>query len=286
MLKGGGLALRLRAAGSAKVCQNSPPSPNHPAMLGQFLEVSVAARPLSAAFEFYRALGFQALPVGDALREPYVALFDGDVAIGLHEHERETAMDGGNAANAGRNLRQTAPVLTFVRPRLREYVRAIRKLGIELAESRLTDDEFNRIAFSDPNGQPLELLEARTFPPGEWNARNVSACGEFLEYSLATDSLERSRAFWEAVALAVVAAGDSPHAWLRLAGRGLVLGLHEASFRAGLSFRSPELAARVEYLEAKGLRVTPGGPLARQPQRSATLRAPDGLAIYLVEGAP
>jgi catechol 2,3-dioxygenase-like lactoylglutathione lyase family enzyme len=239
-------------------------------MLGQFLEVSVAARPLSAAFEFYRALGFQALPVGDALREPYVALFDGHVAIGLHEHDYTTA----------------APVLTFVRPRLREYVRAIRKLGIELEESRLADDEFNRIAFSDPNGQPLELLEARTFPPGEWNARNVSACGEFLEYSLATDSIERSRAFWEAVGLAVVAAADSPHAWLRLAGRGLVLGLHEASFRAGLSFRSPELAARVEYLEAKGLRVTPGGPLAQQPQRAATLRAPDGLAIYLVEDAP
>jgi catechol 2,3-dioxygenase-like lactoylglutathione lyase family enzyme len=237
-------------------------------MLGQFLEVSVAVQPLSAAFEFYRALGFQPIPVGDVCNEPYVVLFDGDVAIGLHEREFGS------------------PTITFVRPRLRDYVRTIRKLGIELEESSLADDEFNRIAFSDPNGQALRVLEARTFPPGEWNPQNVSACGEFLEYSLATDSIGRSRIFWEAVGFAPIAAGDSPHPWLRLAGRGLVLGLHEARFRPGLSFRSHELATRLEYLQAKGLSVAAGGPLAEHPRRSATLRAPDGMAIYLFDTAP
>lgn len=237
-------------------------------MLGQFLEVSVAVRPLSAAFEFYSALGFRATPVGDVFAEAYLAMFDGDVVLGLHEREL------------------VAPALSFVRPRLRDYVRTIRKLGIELEESHLADDEFNWIAFSDPNGQAIRVLEARTFPPGEWNPQNVSACGEFLEYSLATDSIGGSRAFWEALGLAPIAAGDSPHPWLRLAGRGLVLGLHEARFRPGLSFRSHELPTRLQYLEAKGVSATAGGPLAEHPRRSATLRAPDGTAIYLFDTAP
>ena len=56
-------------------------------MLGQFLEFSVAARPLAASFEFYRSLGFASIPVGDTLRDPYLALFDGDVAIGLHDRD-------------------------------------------------------------------------------------------------------------------------------------------------------------------------------------------------------
>ena len=60
-------------------------------MLGQFLEFSFAARPLAAAFEFYRSLGFTPIPVGDQLRDPYVALFDGDVAVGLHDRDQPSA---------------------------------------------------------------------------------------------------------------------------------------------------------------------------------------------------
>jgi catechol 2,3-dioxygenase-like lactoylglutathione lyase family enzyme len=187
-------------------------------MLGQFLEFSFAARPLAGAFEFYRSLGFTSIEVGDLLRDPYVALFDGDVAIGLHERELP------------------GPVLTFVRPQLRDYVRALRRAGVAIAQSHLADDEFNHVLFEDPNGQAIALLEARTFAPGEWNDANVSACGRFLEYSIATHSLDESRAFWEPLGFTAIAAGQSPHAWLRLAGRGLVLGLHQARFRSGLCF--------------------------------------------------
>jgi hypothetical protein len=65
-----------------------------------------------------------------------------------------------------------------------------------------------------------------------------------------------------------------------------VLGLHEASFRPGLSFRSDQLEARLEYLQAQGIVSRPGGPLANHRQRSATLTAPEGAAIYLFEISP
>jgi catechol 2,3-dioxygenase-like lactoylglutathione lyase family enzyme len=234
-------------------------------MLGQFLEFSLTAEPLADSFEFYRALGFQPVEVGDQLKDPYVALSDGGVAIGLHARA------------------QSGPRLTFVRPQLRAYARGLRHIGVELEHAALADDEFNHVVFSDPNGQQVALLEARTFAPGDWNRQNVRACGEFLEYSVPTHSIERSRAFWETLGLAPVASGEAPHPWLRLAGRGLVLGLHEAGFKPGLTFQAVELHARLEYLRARRVEVRAGSPLAERGRESATLPCPGGGSIYLVE---
>ena len=234
-------------------------------MLGQFLEFSLSAEPLARAFEFYRSLGFQDVTVGDQLEHPYVALSDGGVSIGLHSRP------------------QDGPLLTFVRPQLRDHARALRRAGIELEQAALADDEFNRALFADPSGQRIALLEARTFAPGEWNRHNVRACGEFLEYSIPTHSLERSRAFWERLGFHVVAQGESPQAWLRLAGRGLAIGLHQAGFRPGLSFQSEQLAARLDYLRAQGIDSKVGAPVAERGRESATLSCPDGSSIYLVE---
>ena len=234
-------------------------------MLGQFLEFSFSAEPLARAFEFYRSLGFQPVTVGDQLKDPYVALSDGSVAIGLHARPQE------------------GPLLTFVRPRLRDYARPLRRAGVDIEHAALADDEFNQVLFADPSGQRIALLEARTFTPGEWNSHNVRACGEFLEYSIPTHSLERSLSFWEIFGFEVVANGDTPQPWLRLAGRGLVIGLHQAGFRAGLSFQSEQLDARLEYLRAQGVNSKVGAPVADRGRESATLTCPDGSSIYLIE---
>jgi hypothetical protein len=234
-------------------------------MIGQFLEYSLAARPLAASYEFYSALGFVSAPVGDVLPHAYVALFDGTLAIGLHDRE------------------QMGPQLTFVRPGLRDYVRPLRRLGIALESERLRDDEFNAASFTDPGGQRVELIEARTFAPGDWSSSHVTACGALLEISLPTTALAASSLFWRTLGLAIVASGEAPHPWERLAGRGLTIGLHEARFRPGLSFRCIDLAARSDYLQAKGLAPRGGNPLADPAQRSATLTAPEGTALYLFE---
>jgi predicted enzyme related to lactoylglutathione lyase len=234
-------------------------------MLGQFLEFSLSAEPLARAFDFYRSLGFQPVTVGDQLEHAYVALSDGGVAIGLHARP------------------QDGPLLTFVRPQLRDYARALRRVGIELEQAALADDEFNQLQFADPSGQRIALLEARTFAPGEWNSHNVRACGEFLEYSIPTHSLERSRAFWETFGFAPVAQGDTPQPWLRLAGRGLAIGLHHAGFRPGLTFSSEQLDARLEYLRAQGVDAKAGAPVVERGREAATLASPGGGSIYLVE---
>jgi hypothetical protein len=236
-------------------------------MVGTFLECSVAARPLAPSFEFYSALGFTSIPVGDTLHYPYLVFFDGDIAIGLHDLDRPS------------------PRLTFVRPNLKDYVRALRRLSITLDDAHLADHEFHRVGFTDPTGQSIELLEARTFPPGDWNRQNVSACGKFLEFSLPTDALDGTRDYWQQLGFRPTGGGDAPHPWLRLEGHGVAIGLHETHFRAGLSFRAPHLEARLEYLRAKGITTRLGNPLAARDQHAATLTAPEGTPLYLFDVA-
>jgi hypothetical protein len=234
-------------------------------MLGQFLEFSVAAQPLAASFEFFRALGFSSVPVGDTLPDPYVVFFDGAITIGLHDRP------------------QTGAQLTFVRPGLRDYVRPLRRLGIELTDQHLRDSEFNSVSFNDPGGQEIVLIEARTFPPGEWDTHNVAACGEFFELTLPATELATSIRFWQSLGFAPVASGEAPHRWQRLVGRGITLGLHETHCEPGLSFRCHDLQARLEYLRAKGLVTRAGTPIADRAQPSATIVAPDGAQLYLFE---
>jgi len=234
-------------------------------MLGQFLEYSVAARPLAASFEFFRGLGFSSIPVGDTLPDPYVAFFDGAITVGLHDRP------------------QAASQLTFVRPSLRDYVRPLRRLGVEMTDEHLRDSEFNSISFNDPGGQEIVLLEARTFPPGEWDSHNVAACGEFFELSLPASDLKTSSRFWQSLGFATLASGDTPHRWQRLTGRGITLGLHETHFAPGLSFRCESLQGRIEYLRAKGVVTRAGTPHADRAQPSATIVAPEGTQLYLYE---
>jgi len=235
-------------------------------VIGSFLEFALTARPVGEAFQFCRAIGFQPVTVGDILDHPYAVVSDGDICIGLHEWDLE------------------GPLLTFIRPDLKDYLRALRRRRIELEFSRLAPDEFNELGFRDPNGQLVTLLEARTFSPSSRSSHERSVCGRFLEFSLATDSTARSRDFWGALGLEALDEGEKPHPWIRLQGRGLTVGFHETpAFVSGLTFEADGLAARMDYMKAKGLEVRGGSPLRSSRAQSATLLAPGGSTIFLVE---
>ncbi|HEY5566399.1 MAG TPA: hypothetical protein VIM81_04045 [Gammaproteobacteria bacterium] len=235
-------------------------------MLGQLLEFAIHTQPSAAALGFYEQLGFHSLSISDVRGGPYAAVSDGALTLGLTAEEIE------------------GPVPIFVRPDLKPHLRGLRRLGVRFDFTELADDEFNRAGFRDPNGRPVMLVEARTSSPAPRARTEVFACGEFLEWTVATHSLAESESFWAGLGLTRIAAGASPHAWLRMAGRGLVVGFHESlRLAAGLSFRAPDLHARMEYLQAKNVRVIPGAPVAPPGTNAATLIAPERTPFYLVE---
>ena len=161
-----------------EVCQNGAPKSHArnrgPSMLGQFLEYSVAARPLAASFEFFRVAR-------------------------LHEHSGQRHAAGSlprllRRRHRGRPPRPrasgpAADVRAAGAPRLRAP--ATPRSASSSRDEHLRDNEFNSIGFTDPGGQEVVLIEARTFPPGGWDAHNVAICGEFFEVTLPANEPRR-----------------------------------------------------------------------------------------------
>ena len=232
-------------------------------MLGQFLEFSFAAAPLARAFEFYRSLGFQPVTVGDQLTDPYVALSDGASRSAC------TTATAGTAAD----VRPAAPA------RLRA---ALRRAGVDIEQAHSPTTSSTR-SCSPIRTVRRYAARGADVHAGEWNQQNVSACGEFLEYSIPTHSLEASRSFWEIAGLSAVADGHPPHPWLRLAGQGLVIGLHQARFRSGLSFQSSS-SRRDSSTCGRRASTSEVGPRSRTASRVRDAHlSPDGSSIYLIE---
>jgi hypothetical protein len=237
-------------------------------MLGSFLEFGVSARPVAEALDYYQRLGFRSLAVGDIVANPYAVVAVPGLLLGLHD----------------RDLPGPAP--TFVRPELRDHCRALRRAHVALEFSALKDDEFHRVGFLDPNELLVILVEARTFSPGSLDITDDCLCGDFLELSAHTHSREESLRFWTALGCDVLATGEAPHPWARVQSHGVRLGFHEGPrFASGLSFRCTNLAGRVAFLEAKGFAVGLGCPLSERRASGATLRAPEGTPLYLLEQA-
>ncbi len=233
-------------------------------MLGRFLEFSVGAPPTAATLADYAALGLVDTRAPEVPGGAYAVLSDGHVRVGLHDAEVE------------------GPAPTFVRPDLKDHVRPLRRAGVEFESLDLAPEAFHRAAFRDPDGLLVLLVEARGAPMPPEAAGLVAVCGDLLELSVAAASLERAAAFWQRLGLAAEARGGSPHPYVRLAGHGLTLGLHETMrFRAALTFRARDLTARAAYLEAKGARLRRPAPVGGPD--SAALRLPGGLEVFLIE---
>jgi len=235
-------------------------------MLETFLEIGIETDNIAGAFEELQSLGFSFIDPGDIRAHGYAVVSDGDICIALHE----TGPQG--------------PWLSFVRPELQSYVRALRRQGIELELARLGEQEFHEVGFRDPSEQLVTLVEARTFSPAATDSVTSSVCGSLLEYSLATASIDDSALFWRGLGFETVAEGSEPHPWRRIRGAGLSIGLHEsAMLRPGLTFAADQIGARLDYLRAKGHDIKKGAPMGVTERPSATLQLTVDLPIYLLE---
>jgi catechol 2,3-dioxygenase-like lactoylglutathione lyase family enzyme len=148
-------------------------------MLGRFLEFSIPTPDIGASLAFYERLGFSQAEVGEAWPHPYAVLTDGRLYLGLHQSNLSEA------------------VLTFVRPDLRKSLPLIERQGVEFEYQHLGDDVFNEVAWRDPSGQLLRLVEARTFSPSKRLASAQSSCGYFREIALPAHDRETAKEFWE-----------------------------------------------------------------------------------------
>lgn len=236
-------------------------------MLGRFLEIGIATADIRASVEFYERLGFSQAQTGDTWPHPYGVLTDGQVYIGLHQS------------------RLDSPALTFVHPGVAGHAAALQRLGVELTTVKVDSEAFNELAFRDPAGQSVRLLEARTYSPAARPAGEESLCGRFRGISLPAADVAQVSAFWQALGLLAGEEEAQPYPHLPLRSDGLDLALHGPRFFAEplLVFCGGEMRARLAQLRELG-----AGPLEPPPRGLGThanglLRAPEGTALMLLQ---
>lgn len=153
-------------------------------------------------------------------------------------------------------------------------------------EYRHTGTEmFHEVGLSDPSGQRIVLLEARTYSPTARSAGKLSHCGYFAALSVPVADFESARRFWEPLGFVAGPETSTPFAHVRLTSDHLNIVLHQPSLHVGplLLFTDEGLERRVTQLRDLGLRPSRlSGRVG--PGAHALLEAPEGTRI-LVLGA-
>jgi catechol 2,3-dioxygenase-like lactoylglutathione lyase family enzyme len=237
--------------------------------LGRFLEVSVAAADVAESLAFYEALGFVQAAVGEAWRHPYAVVTDGRLSIGLHGAPFEAS-----------------PLLTWVAPDLRNRMAELTRLGLVIEEARLDDSGLHEVFLRSPSGQPLRLLEARTFSPPSLAPGHVTQLGYFEEVALSTSTGDPDEAhtFWEKLGFVAFEPAVEPFTRIVASSRDLNVALYDLALSTpALVFSAASMADRIEELRDRGFRFARRLPRELTAVGAAMLEAPEGTCLLLVE---
>ena len=233
-------------------------------MLGRFLEISLHAPDIRESLEFYESLGFVQAPVGETWPYPYAVITDGRLFLGLH----------------GAVVR--SPALTFVLPNLARGIEALKQRGVHFDQERIGEDVFNQATFTDPTGQCIQLLEARTFSPVDHVG--TSTCGYFVEYGIPVKDTVASRDFWEPLGFVAMEEESLPFPYTPLTSDLLNLGLYRtrALRQPTLTFEDRDMPERLARLRERGFKLADDMPDSLDEHENAVLQAPEGTRLLLL----
>jgi hypothetical protein len=236
-------------------------------MFGRFLEISLYTPAIRESLAFYESLGFVQAPVGEVFKHPYAVVTDGRLFLGLH----------------GQPV--PSPALTFVMPRLMHGIDQLEQLGIEFEDLKLGNEVFNRASFRDPSGQCVNVVEARTFSPPQFEAQPATTCGYFTEFGLPTREQGPMRAFWESLGFVAWDEESEPFARTAITSDHLNLSLYRSrSFRQPLlTFEDRDMRERLARLKERGFQLSDEMPDSLDESRNAVLVAPEGTRLLLLQ---
>jgi catechol 2,3-dioxygenase-like lactoylglutathione lyase family enzyme len=234
-------------------------------LLGRFLEVSVPTTDVAASIAFYESLGFVQAVTGDVRDYPYAVVTDGRLFVGLHQAPITTA------------------TLTWVLPGLASHAATLQARGLDFEYATLEDGAFHELSFLDPAGQPVALLEARTFSPPALAPTHASELGYFEEFGIPTEDVRGTAAFWDGLGMVAFDPVRTPFRRITVAGRDLNIGVYDLELREPvLTFSAHDMATRIAALRERGYRFQERLPRGLSARDNALLRAPEGTQLLLL----
>jgi catechol 2,3-dioxygenase-like lactoylglutathione lyase family enzyme len=235
-------------------------------VLGKFHEISLETADIAESVAFYERLGFSHCGTTDTWPHPYGVMTDGRLFIGLHQ------------------FKFPSPVITYVHANVAQHASVIEKQGVEIAWKRTGDDSFNELGFLDPSGQPVRVQEAPTHFASNAERGDISLCGDFAEYSMASADFEAMRQFWEPLGFVALGETDEPYVRMSMTSDYIDLAVHRPRTldQGMLVFAAPDMGERIERLKALGVELADDLPRGLDPRQSALLRSPEGAALLLI----
>jgi len=236
-------------------------------MFGRFLEISLYTPEIRESLAFYESLGFVQAPVGEVFKHPYAVVTDGRLFLGLH------------------GAPVPSPALTFVMPRLMHGIEQLEQLGIEFEDLKLGNEVFNRASFRDPSGQCVNVVEARTFSPPQFDSQPATTCGYFTEFGLPAREQGPMRIFWEALGFVAWEEEPEPFARTAITSDHLNLSLYRTrAFRQPLlTFEDRDMRERLARLKERGFQLSDEMPDSLDESCNAVLVAPEGTRLLLLQ---
>jgi catechol 2,3-dioxygenase-like lactoylglutathione lyase family enzyme len=236
-------------------------------VLGHFHEISVETADIRASVEFYEQLGFCQATTTDTWSHPYGVLTDGRLFIGLHQR------------------RFASPAVTFVQPGVARLVSELETQDIPLTVCHTDPEVFNEIGFRDPFGQPISVLEARTYSPVARSPVKLSLCGYFDEFSMPVANFETAREFWEPLGFVATDESDLPYVHLPLTSDYLNIAFHRPRTldRPMLVFSDADMPARIERLRELGVTLSEELPRGLNASENALIESPEGTPLLLLQ---
>lgn len=235
-------------------------------MFGRFLEIAIFAPDIAASVTFYERLGFRQLITNDAWSHRYGVVSDGRIHIGLHERA------------------MPSPSATFVLPGLARSRARLIAAQFEPEFEHLGEEELHQWGLRDPGGQPVTLLEARTYSPGPPSAEPESLCGYFMHLSLPQTDFTQARQFWERGGFVAMPELEEPYPHTPLTSDALNLAFHARALAptALLVFECSDPGRQRAELEARGIEPARNLPRGLATAGGTVLEAPEGTLLWSV----
>jgi len=236
-------------------------------VLGHFHEISLETADIRASVEFYEQLGFCQATTTDTWSHPYGVLTDGRIFLGLHQR------------------RFVSPTVTFVQPGVARLVPEFEARGIALGVCHIEPEVFNEIGFRDPFGQPISVLEARTYSPLALSPAKISLCGYFDEFSIPVSNFETAKEFWEPLGFVATEESETPYVHLPLTSDYLNIAFHRPRTldRPMLVFSDPDMPTRIGRLRDLGVALSEELPRGLDGSENALIESPEGTALLLLK---
>ena len=235
--------------------------------LGTFSQIAISVQDVEVSLPFYEILGFKIIDK-NSVPNPWALLTDGIVYFLLYQFEFQS------------------PALNYFAADMKERVDFFQQRHIPFSHNEDAENNITQEMLFSPDGIGILLIYFDMQVEFPAQKKSHTHCGTFGEFSIITQDIRSSLAFWSQFEYAILNSEEKPYPWAALSDGLMTLGLHQTTDfeKNSLTYFSQNSAERIDYLKSKGIQFTDEIKDKSCRTIHATAQAPDGQMFFIFYG--